>query len=141
MLAKLRPQVILLKTSLTALSPIWLTKGFPWTNLVYCNVTVPLLNTIWRTGVIGFIVQQIKRPLQWVVCLSHFNELPFRLLFQTLDGETTVPKSFSGRIDIQLPVVGFGSVDCEVPYIDPNILSKDQQYLLQSAAKLFEHLR
>lgn len=105
-----------------------------------CDGTVT--NTGWRTGVIRSIEEQVKRPLQWGVCLLHFNELPFRHLFQTLDGETTGPKSFSGPIGIQLskceklPIVDFGSVDCEVPDIDRNILSKDQQYLLDISSAI-----
>lgn len=107
-----------------------------------CDGTVT--NTGWRTGVIRLIEKQVKRPLQWAICLLHFNELPFRHLFQTLDGGTTGPKSFSGPIGIQLskceklPIVDFESVDCEVPDIDPDILSNDQQYLLliSSAIKL-----
>lgn len=105
-----------------------------------CDGTVT--NTGWKTGVIRSIEQEVGRPLQWVVCLLHFNELPFRHLFQILDGETTGPKSFSGPIGIQLskceklPLVDFESVDCEIPDIDRNILSKDQQYLLDISSAI-----
>ena len=83
--------------------------------------------TDWRTGVIGLIEKQIKRPLQWVVCLLYFNELLFRPLFQILDGETTWPKFFNGLIVIQLSnceklkIVDFESEVCEVIDIDHNI--------------------
>ncbi|XP_050514600.1 uncharacterized protein LOC126889917 [Diabrotica virgifera virgifera] len=103
-------------------------------DVIGCDGTVT--NTGWKTGVIRTIAEKIKRPLQWVVCLLHLNELPFRHLFQTLDGETTGPKSFSGPIGSQLrnceklPVVKFQIIDCEIPDIDSKILSKDQQYLL-----------
>ncbi|XP_050502649.1 uncharacterized protein LOC126881949 [Diabrotica virgifera virgifera] len=102
--------------------------------VIGCDGTVT--NTGWKTGVIHTIEEKIKRPLQWGVCLLHLNELPFRHLFQTLDGETTGPKSFSGPIGSQLrnceklPVVKFQIIDCEIPDIDSKILSKDQQYLL-----------
>ncbi|GBN38421.1 hypothetical protein AVEN_69397-1 [Araneus ventricosus] len=52
------------------------------------------------------------------------------------DGETTVPKSFSGPIGTQLskceklPVVNFKSNKCEISEIEWTILSKDQQHLL-----------
>lgn len=103
-------------------------------DVIGCDGTVT--NTGWKTGVIRTIEEEIKRPLQWGVCLLHLNELPFRHLFQTLDGETTGPKSFSGPIGSQLknceklPVVKFQSTDCEIPDIERKILSKDQQYLL-----------
>lgn len=109
-------------------------------DVIGCDDTVT--NTGWKTGVIRSIEQEVGRPLQWVVCLLHFNELPFRHLFQTLDGETTGPKSFSGPIGIQhskcekLPLVDFESVDCEIPDIDRNILSKDQQYLLDISSAI-----
>ncbi|GBN98718.1 hypothetical protein AVEN_48820-1 [Araneus ventricosus] len=90
----------------------------------------------WKTGVICQIEKQVKIPLQWGVCLSHYNELPFRHLLINLDGEKTGPKSFSGPIVTllskceKLPVVNFKSVECEISEIERKILSKDQQYLL-----------
>lgn len=69
-------------------------------DVIGCDGTVT--NTGWKTGVIRTIEEEIKRPLQWLICLLHLNELPFRHLFQTLDGETTGPKSFSGPIGSQL---------------------------------------
>lgn len=74
--------------------------------------------------------------MQWAVCLLHYKELSLRHLFQHLDGDTTGPTSFSGPIGSQLnkceklPVVKFICVQCEIPEIDRNTLSKDQQYLL-----------
>ncbi|GBO32854.1 hypothetical protein AVEN_40074-1 [Araneus ventricosus] len=96
----------------------------------------PLPITGWETGVILQIEKQVKRPLQLGACLLHFNELPFWHLFINLDGETTVPKSFSAPIGTQLskceklPVVNFKSNECEISEIERKILSKDQQYLL-----------
>ena len=109
-------------------------------DVIGCDGTVT--NTGWKTGVIRTIEEDIKRPLQWGVCLLHLNELPFRHLFQILDGETTGPKSFIGPIDSQLknceklPVVKFQSIYCELPDIDRKILSKDQQYLLDISSAI-----
>ncbi|GBM31648.1 hypothetical protein AVEN_101272-1 [Araneus ventricosus] len=70
------------------------------------------------------------------VCLLRFNELSFRHIFQHIDGKTIGPKSFSGPIGQQLtcyenlPVVDYEPIDCSIPDIDRNLLSKDQQYLL-----------
>ena len=41
-------------------------------------------NTGWKGGIIGLLEERLDRPLQWVVCLLHFNELPFRSLFVLL---------------------------------------------------------
>ncbi|GBL84509.1 hypothetical protein AVEN_117251-1 [Araneus ventricosus] len=70
------------------------------------------------------------------MCLLHFNELPFRHIFQHIEGQTAGPKSFSGPIGQQLtyseklPVVDYEPLDCSIPDIDRNLFSKDQQYLL-----------
>lgn len=75
-------------------------------------------------------------PLQWSICLLHFNELPFRHIFQHIDGQTAGPKSFTGPIGQQLtcceklPVVDYEPTDCSIPDIDRNLLSKDQQHFL-----------
>ncbi|GBM88396.1 hypothetical protein AVEN_149450-1 [Araneus ventricosus] len=64
------------------------------------------------------------------------NELPFRHIFQHIDGQTEGPKSFNGPIEQQLtcyeklPVVDYEPIDCSIPDIDRNLLSEDQQYLL-----------
>ena len=44
----------------------------------------------------------IGRPLQWVICLLHLNELSLRPVFQNLDGITSGPDSFTRPIGRQL---------------------------------------
>ena len=74
----------------------------------------------------------IGRPLQWVICLLHFNELPLRHVFQNLDDVTFGPDSFSGSIGWQLndavsewKVVKFKSIpNTKFPVI-PNSLMDD----------------
>ncbi|GBM96810.1 hypothetical protein AVEN_261921-1 [Araneus ventricosus] len=74
--------------------------------------------------------------LQWSICFLHFNELPFRLIFQHIDGQTSGTKYFSGPIGQlltcceKLPAIDYEPIDCSIPAIDRNLLSKDQQYLL-----------
>ena len=93
-------------------------------------------NTGRKNGVIRNIEVKIQRPLQWFICLLHFNELPFRHLFEYLDGDTTGPASFCGEIGKQLPgceklpVVHFEAIESEDIIITKTDLSKDQQYLL-----------
>lgn len=102
--------------------------------MVGCDGTVT--NTGWKSGVIQRLENHIGRPLQWSVCLLHFNELPFRHLFQHIDGQTAGPKSFSGPIGQQLngceksPPVAFEPIEVFIPDIERKLLSKDQQYLL-----------
>ena len=53
-------------------------------------------------GFIALLETLIGRPLQWVLCLLHLNELPLRHVFQNLDGVTSGPDSFSRPIGRQL---------------------------------------
>ncbi|GBM59719.1 hypothetical protein AVEN_40644-1 [Araneus ventricosus] len=89
-------------------------------------------NTAWRNGVVNRIENHVGRPLQWSICLLHFNKLPFRHILQHIDGQTAGPKSFSGPIGQQLTccdkllVVDYEPIDCSIPNIDRNLLSKDR---------------
>lgn len=94
-------------------------------------------HTGWKSGAIRNIEVKCKRPLQWFICLLHFNELPYRHLFEHLDGSTTGPASFSGPIGKQLsgcekyPVVDFEVIKTEeLITSNKTDLSKDQKYLL-----------
>ncbi|GBN88006.1 hypothetical protein AVEN_218478-1 [Araneus ventricosus] len=102
--------------------------------VVGCDGTVN--NTGWKNGVIHRIEYHVGHPLQWSICILHFNELPFRHIFQHIDGQIAGPKSFSGPIEQHLtcyenlPFVDYEPIDCTIPDIDRNLLRKDQQYLL-----------
>lgn len=105
-------------------------------NLIVIGCDGTSVNTGWKTGLVRRVELYLRKPVQWAICLLHFNELPFRHLFQHLDGNTTGPSTSKGPVgeklvDCQkLPVVNFQSIDCQIPEIDRNVLSKDQQYLL-----------
>ena len=83
----------------------------------------------------GFIVSletSIGRPLQWVICLLHLNELSLRHVFQNLDGVTSGPDSFSRPIGRQLngavsewKVVKFKSIQNPKFPVIPNSLMDD----------------
>jgi len=47
-------------------------------------------------GAIRLLEERLNKPLQWAICLLHFNELPLRRVFISLDGVTKSPDSFSG---------------------------------------------
>ncbi|GBN17576.1 hypothetical protein AVEN_121075-1 [Araneus ventricosus] len=80
---------------------------------------------------------KLGKPLQWVICLLNFNELTLRHLFETLDGPTNGPKSYSGNIGKALltfqalPVTNFKIIVGELPTTDRRDLSKDQMYFLE----------
>lgn len=102
--------------------------------VIGCDGTA--VNTGLKAGMIRRFEEQVGKPLQWAICLFHYNELPFRHLFDFLDGKSSGPSSLKGPIGQnligceKLTVVGFKSIDCEIPDIDRKVLSKDQQYLL-----------
>ncbi|GBN29919.1 hypothetical protein AVEN_253455-1 [Araneus ventricosus] len=90
-------------------------------------------------GVIRRLEMKCGRPLQWVVCLLHANELPLRHLLQTLDGVTSGLRAFSGPIGIaiktceELAIVPFEVIEgTSLPEMDEfhiRDLSDDQRYL------------
>lgn len=62
---------------------------------VSCNGTNT--NTGNRNGIIMNLENEVDRPLQWFVCLFHFNELPLRKLYEKLHGESKAPDIYGGE--------------------------------------------
>ena len=95
-----------------------------------------VVNTSSNNGVIALFELAINKPVQWLICQIHANELPLRHLIQTLDEPTSGPNGFSGPIGKQiqtcktLQVIQFASVNVTLPEIDSKLLSSDQKYLL-----------
>ncbi|CAH0562965.1 unnamed protein product [Brassicogethes aeneus] len=96
-------------------------------------------NTGKNGGIIRKLQEKLKRPLQWVICQLHSNELPLRHLLETLDGKTSGPHGFVGPIGKsladchKLDLVNFEPIECELDGLLTNTitdLSADQQYLL-----------
>ena len=56
------------------------------------------VNTSPDVGAIRTLEFNMSKCLQWVICMLHFNELPFKALFKMYDGKTSGPKSTSGPI-------------------------------------------
>ena len=100
-------------------------------------------NTGAHRGVIRQLEEKLCGPLAHFICLYHCNELPFRHIFDHLDGSTSGPKTFNGDIGWQigedlteLQVVEFKRIHGKVekpPYSVISKLSKDQKYLLAMA--------
>ncbi|GBM70797.1 hypothetical protein AVEN_127343-1 [Araneus ventricosus] len=93
-----------------------------FSNLIFlgCNGTV--VNTGVLNGVICRLELKLHRPIQWIICLLHFNEFPLRHLFER---KSSGPSSYTGDIGRnlkgceKLPLVAFNSIECDLPGIDP----------------------
>ncbi|GBL88020.1 hypothetical protein AVEN_133688-1 [Araneus ventricosus] len=102
-------------------------------NLIFLGCDGTVVNTGVFNGVICKLELKLHRPIQWIICLLHFNELPLRHLFEC---KSSGPSSYAGDIGRnlkrceKLPLVAFNSIKCELPGIDPTNLSCDQKYLL-----------
>lgn len=105
-----------------------------------CDGTVT--NTGPKGGVIRIFEDRLHRPVQWLICLLHLNELPLRHLILKLDGKTLSPVQFEGPIgrsicrpekEIKTKIVRFKKIrfDCTVPDIESaaKYFSADQKYL------------
>lgn len=101
-----------------------------------------------NTGRLGGVIRRIElelgRPLQWVICMLHMSELPFRDLCDSVDGKSTGPNSGGGPIGREItgpsdkllkkPIVPFEAVPGKVGLIPHEIekdLSSEQQYFYQ----------
>ncbi|GBN34685.1 hypothetical protein AVEN_116955-1 [Araneus ventricosus] len=62
-------------------------------NLLGCDGTV--VNTGVFNGVIRRLELKLQRPIQWIICLLHFNELSLRPLFER---KSSGPSSYTGDI-------------------------------------------
>lgn len=61
-------------------------------------------NTGVQRGAVKFMEDQLGRPLQRLLCLFHFNELPLRKLFNQIGGFSTGPTSYGGPIARELHI-------------------------------------
>ena len=93
------------------------------------------VNTGKNGGVIRLLEVEFNKPLQWLICQLHCNELPLRHLLESLDGPTSGPRAFSGPIGKalsrceQLPISEFEKIEVNLPEVNINELSTDQKYL------------
>jgi hypothetical protein len=102
------------------------------------------VNTGENAGVIRQLELAINRPVQWLICMLHLNELPFREVFKRLDGQTAGPRGFKGPIGnaqnfdpCDLPIIEFEAIDGNTHDITDNEiksdLSEDQSYLSRAS--------
>lgn len=71
-------------------------------NLVVAGCDGTSLNTGNRSGAVTLLEQRLNRPLQWFVCLFHFNDLPFKALLKELLGKPKSAKKWPGKIGRKL---------------------------------------
>lgn len=98
-------------------------------------------NTGWKEGMIAHLERDLGRPLLWLICQLHGNELPLRHLFDQCDGGfgTSGPDSFKGPIGQActgelhlLDTVKFEKIETPLSDLDESVwkdLSQDQQLL------------
>lgn len=106
---------------------------------VVCDGTA--VNTGYNNGVIRKMEISLQKPLQWLVCLLHANELPLRKILEVVDGKTTGPRTSEGQLASMLdfdpklkPIIEFAPVPGRVIDIEETVvddLSTDQLYLLR----------
>ena len=94
-------------------------------------------NTGSSGGAFFWIQDFLKRPLQLVLCLLHFIELPLKHLFKFYVGPTSGPRSWSSRLGKQIStlpnnlenIVDFEPVNGRVIAVDDELLTNsDQKY-------------
>ena len=98
-------------------------------------------NTGWKDGMIAHLERDLQRPLLWLICQLHGNELGLRHYFDECDGGfgTSGPDSFKGPIgkackgDLHLlDAVDFEKIETSLSDLEEKVwkdLSRDQQLL------------
>lgn len=114
--------------------------GVSFENLKAVGSDGTVVNTGPTGGIITLLEKKLEKPLQWFICLLHFNELPFRHLIEKLFKPAAGPLVFCGELTKQLqtcedlPVVpDYERIKINFPEIDSGNLSSDQKYLLEIA--------
>ena len=99
-----------------------------------------IFNTGFKGGIITHIEKLLNRPLQWNICLLHFNELPLKHVIRKLCGRAVGPNNFCGPFTDELKncenkavLENFEIITCEFPEITKKDLSSDQKYLWEIA--------
>ena len=94
------------------------------------------VNTGAKGGAIHLLELLLNRPLQWLICSLHLNELPLRHLCKHLIGPSEGPSQWKGPIGKALttcetlPLVNFQKISGDpLPVVDLDDISRDQGYL------------
>ena len=87
-------------------------------------------NTGVSGGAVRYIEVFLNRSLQWLICLMHYNELPFNKLVKMYSGKTTGPRSRSKELGQKIektvqevqPIVDFKHISGKVDNINSALL-------------------
>ena len=98
-------------------------------------------NTGYLNGLAVCLENIIGRPLQLIGCALHQNELPWKAIFRKIDGVTTGPRTFDGKIgnlcqmDLEdKPQIKFKPIATSLVEVPPEVLidlSHDQRLLYE----------
>lgn len=116
-------------------------KNISMENLIAVSCDGERKNTGRHAGILKSLEKHLKKTLHWFVCLIHFNELPFKALFNHLDGPTDGPQTRTGDIGKQLEncetleVKNFMAISLEnMPQnFEKGDLSTDEDYIIEIA--------
>lgn len=117
------------------INDFFLEENLPMDSLLAVGCDGTNVNTGKYAGIIRLLEKRLNKPLQWIVCLLHMNELPFPHLFHHLDGKTSGPQTLTGPIGKSLdncekrPIVQYQPIPTELPEVSAEDLSSDQKYL------------
>ena len=105
-------------------------------NLVVMGMDGRAVNTGIHNSVIRVMEQELEKTVQHIICLLHSNELPFRHEFIAVDGTTSGPDAFQGKIGKDVAkdvwtedIVNFPTVKAKMPTLTKEQLkdtSRDQ---------------
>ncbi|XP_073811852.1 uncharacterized protein [Musca autumnalis] len=133
------------KAKQTELIEFFKYKNLSLENLIAVCSDGEATNTGTSGGILRLIERYVNRPIHWFICLLHFNELPFRHLYNTVEksvttGPTKSTGSLAQMIDVShtLQVIeNFQVIPLEhIPTMSAdaeNQLSTDVKYLYQIA--------
>lgn len=100
-------------------------------------------NTGSQAGVLKLIEEHLNRPVHWIVCMLHMNEIVFNKIFVGEDGKTKSANTYSGVIGKELTgavhkraIVSFNKVSFgDMPSAFDGLgLRDDQKYIYDIAS-------
>lgn len=77
-------------------------EGYTFNYLVAISCDGTAVNTGYKTGVNACMERYMQRPLQWNVCMLHFNELPLKTLLTHTLGKQVGPGIWPGEIGSEI---------------------------------------
>lgn len=95
------------------------------------------INIGWKGGANHFLEVMVGRPLQYITCTMHLNELPLRHLLDAFDGDTTSPDERSGKIGKLLvsKEIHLNSIKAGFEPVQTSHLSKFYAFLMKKEAR------